>query len=304
MSHETDCVVPEFHDDFPDLLIGEVVEPDHGLDLAAFLEVEDEEPQSGDILVSGGSVTEFYREPFAPLVGVALMASASTWRPAESITALQRDLDAAFPKRTVPDWIIGDADHSSRTSDHNPDSNGVVHAIDIRLGGDLDARRVLNATIGDDRVWYVIHAGKIYSRTYGWEARAYTGANPHNTHIHVSIRYTATAEADTSDWGLVEPPKPRVKPVPIDLSEVRSQVRKALGVGEGKPQDTVHIRRLQRAFNAKYPKRKIAVDGVVGKTTLNAWGYHERSVGGLGRPRVPDERSLARLLQPRWKMVE
>ena len=303
MTHETD-VVPEFHDDFPDLLVGEVVAPDHDLDLALFIEVEDEAEQSGDIVVPDASIGEFYNEPFAPLVGVSLMASASTWYAAPSINALQRDLDAAFPNRTRPDWVIGDADHSSRTSDHNPDSNGMVHAIDIRLGGGLDAKRVLEATIGDSRVWYVIHNGKIYSRTYGWEARAYTGANPHDTHIHVSIRYTDAAEQDTADWGLVEPPKPRVKPVPIDLSIVRSEFRKALGVEKGKVQERTHVKRVQRALNVKYPKRKVAVDGVVGKGTLNAWGYHERSVGGLGRPRVPDERSLARLVQPRWRMVD
>lgn len=295
---DTETIVPEFHDDFADLLAGEVVEPDHDLDLSTFTEVEDDEEQSADILVRGDGVEDFYTEPFAPLEARSPLGA--TWHPAPSITALVRDLDKAFPNRTQPDWIIGDADHSSRVSDHNPDERGMVHAIDIRLGGGLDVRRVLNATIGDPRVWYVIHDGKIYSRTYGWVARAYTGANPHTTHIHVSIRYTDSAEQDTSEWGVA----PRVKPVPIDLSVVRSEFRKALGVEKGRVQERAHVKRLQRALNVKYPTRKVGVDGLVGKKTLNAWGYHERSVGGLGRPRVPDERSLARLVQPRWKMVE
>jgi hypothetical protein len=225
-----------------------------------------------------------------------------TWSAAPSIEALQRDLDTAYPNRTRPDWIIGDPAHSSRVSDHNPDSQGMVHAIDIRLGGGLDVREVLNSVIGYPRVWYVIHNSIIYSRTHGWEALRYTGASPHTEHIHVSIRYTATAEQDTSPWGVVKL-GPKVKPVPIDLSVIRDEFLKALDLRDGKVTARVHVKRLQRALNAKYPDRKVNVDGLVGKATLSLWAHHEGSVGGQGRPRVPDERSLRRLVAPRWKMV-
>lgn len=221
-----------------------------------------------------------------------------SWKPAPSITALQGDLDLQFPGRVKPDWIIGDADHSSRTSDHNPDSKGVVHAIDIRLGGDLDAKAVLAATIGDPRVWYVIHNGIIYSRTYGWAARRYTGTNPHRTHVHVSIRYTAAAEADTAPW--FPDQKKRTRPIAIDLSVVREEFLNAL---HDRPvTERVHVKRLQRALNEKYPDRKVTVDGIAGKQTLNAWGRHERASAGLARPRIPDAKSLAALVQPRYVM--
>jgi hypothetical protein len=221
-----------------------------------------------------------------------------SWRPAPSITALQGDLDLQCPGRTKPDWIIGDADHSSRTSDHNPDPKGMVHAIDIRLGGGLDAKAVLNATIGDERVWYVIHNGIIYSRTYGWQALRYTGKNPHTTHVHVSIRYTAAAENDTSPWFPAE--KKRTRPIPVDLSTVREEFLNALN---GRPvTERVHVKRLQRALNQKHPDHKITVDGLAGKETLNAWGRHERASAGLARPRIPDAKSLAALVQPRYVM--
>ena len=69
------------------------------------------------------------------------------WYPAPAITSLQRDLNEAFPHRILPDGIIGDAAHSARDSDHNPDEGGMVHAIDIRLGGSLVVKSVLNSVM-------------------------------------------------------------------------------------------------------------------------------------------------------------
>lgn len=230
------------------------------------------------------------------------------WRPIPAIWSLQRDLDKQFPNRTKPDWIIGDADHSSRVSDHNPEDPDPgegnwreVHAIDIRLGGDLRPREVLEATIGDERVWYVIHNGKIYSRTYGWEAREYRGANPHTTHIHVSFRYVEKQERNTSSW--FDTRKPRVKPLKIDLSDVREQFFRALGLRKGRVQEDVSVRRFQRALNSLYPNRTIAVDGRVGPDTIALWAYHERKWGRSGRPRVPDARTAAMLVRARWRVV-
>lgn len=286
-------IVPEPHDEFPDLLAGELVAPEHSLDIELFdLDWNDEEPV--DVPPTGQLGFPADEDGEQPL-------ESRSWYTAPSIEALQAELTELFPSRTLPDWVIGDADHSSRVSDHNPDSRGMVHAVDIRLGGGLDVKRLLEGLIGDPRAWYVIHNWVIYSRTYGWEPRRYTGSNGHTSHVHLSLRYTEQAERDISAW--LEPvAKRRTRPVPISLEIVREQFLRAMDLRDGKVVETVHVKRLQRSLNVRTGAR-LKVDGLVGKQTLNAWGRWERSEDGQGRPRVPDRVSLGRLVQPRWRMV-
>lgn len=121
-----------------------------------------------------------------------------SWRPIKAITALRNEVQEKWPANRYI-GIIGDADHASRVSDHNPDSSGEVHAIDVGIEG-LNVKAFLNGVIGDKRVWYVIHDRKIWSRTYGWRTRSYHGSNPHTHHIHVSFRYINKYEDDTSPF--------------------------------------------------------------------------------------------------------
>lgn len=97
-------------------------------------------------------------------------------------------------RRTSADGWIGDARHSARESDHNPDKFGWVRAIDIdaRLGSSeglsvylADQIRICGKT--DKRLAYVIHMGKIASPKKNWAWRKYTGFNQHNHHIHISF---------------------------------------------------------------------------------------------------------------------
>lgn len=85
-------------------------------------------------------------------------------------------------------------------SGHNPDSNGIVHAVDIFVGpGNLtpaqgvelyDAVRregVRGNTDGHPkRTTYVIHNRLISGDFNGWTNEAYTGPDPHTDHVHVS----------------------------------------------------------------------------------------------------------------------
>lgn len=139
------------------------------------------------------------------------------WRPIPALTSLRQEIDREWPKRDrTSDGIIGDAAHSARVSDHNPDENGDVHAIDIDKDG-INVSKVLKRVIGDKRVWYVIHNRTIWSRTHGWQARRYNGSNPHLSHIHVSFRYDNALERDTGSWGIyvkATPSKPTPKPTP------------------------------------------------------------------------------------------
>lgn len=109
---------------------------------------------------------------------------------------LREMIDDAYPDRDrKSDGWIGDAKHSNRKSDHNPDpSNGIVRAIDVDK--DLDSRPSTGAYLADQirecakkdkRISYVIYAGKIASAKSLWRWRTYSGVNSHHAHIHISF---------------------------------------------------------------------------------------------------------------------
>lgn len=119
---------------------------------------------------------------------------------------LRDQLNERFPKRDKrTDGWIGNAEHASRRSDHNPDKRGWVHALDIDedfgapgdaelfasqllayCGAGLDHGRVLNV-VYDNRV-----ASGTFKRTYWtWRVDPRLG---HTGHIHVS--FTSKAEED------------------------------------------------------------------------------------------------------------
>ena len=116
---------------------------------------------------------------------------------------LREQIDDSFPERIrKSDGWIGDARHSTRKSDHNPDTNGCVRAIDIdaRLSDDkglsaylADQIRSYGKTNG--RISYVIHQSKIASPILGWRWRKYKG-NPHNHHVHVSFKKNQDNNSD------------------------------------------------------------------------------------------------------------
>jgi hypothetical protein len=56
----------------------------------------------------------------------------------------------------------------------------------------------------EDRIEYIIWNRKIYSRSYGWATRTYTGtADPHTNHAHFSARHDHHGESDTRGWNLL-----------------------------------------------------------------------------------------------------
>lgn len=140
------------------------------------------------------------------------------WRLAPSLATLLAEINTEWPKRDRSlDGTIGDASHAARKSEHNPNADpnddvpdGMVTAMDIDKDG-VDVARLLDELIGDERVWYVIHNRRIWSRTYGWEKRTYDGSNPHTGHIHVSLRQTRKACMDLGPWGIHDVPAPAVK---------------------------------------------------------------------------------------------
>ena len=126
------------------------------------------------------------------------------WHLAPSLAQLRREINTRWPNRDkTSDGTIGDAAHSARASDHNPNSRGSVNAIDIDEDG-IDAWGLVALLIADPRVYYVIYEGRIWQRKHGFVPRPYTGINAHRQHIHVSIFQSVAAEQNTAPWGVAK----------------------------------------------------------------------------------------------------
>jgi len=117
-----------------------------------------------------------------------------------SLRRLAREIDHAWPDRaTSSDGWIGDASHASRVSDHNPDRNGLVHALDVTAAG-VNTPVLINRVTRHPATEYVIHDGMIWSRRFDMKPREYEGPDPHTSHVHVSVRHTRTAERNRTTW--------------------------------------------------------------------------------------------------------
>ena len=123
---------------------------------------------------------------------------------------LREQFDDSYPDRDrTSDGWIGNRAHQNRASDHNPDAEGIVRAIDIDrdLSGkakpdlmpDL-ADQIRHAAKSDKRIAYIIFAGKIASPRMGWRWRKYSGINPHTKHCHIS--FSKKGDADGSFFNI------------------------------------------------------------------------------------------------------
>lgn len=130
---------------------------------------------------------------------------------------LRDQIDRRWSKRDRrSDGWIGDAAHAARKSDHNPDSEGIVYALDIdeNMGQGRDrngrtAKKLADQLIayamsdlpGHARIKYVVYEDQIASGTYSgswwkWRGKGYG----HDQHIHVS--FTKAAKRDSSIYPL------------------------------------------------------------------------------------------------------
>lgn len=218
---------------------------------------------------------------------------------ASSLAVLRAEVNTQFPKRDKSsDGWIGDASHAARPSSHNPcwactgRLHGVVRGLDIDVD-DRDTTRdlrraLLNEVIGDPRVWYVISNRVIYSRTYGWRALAYDGANGHFGHVHVSLMETADAAFNTAPWfGPAAPAK--VTAPAVDLPNVRQLFASDYLT------KSVQVQRIEKALNERMPgTRPIKVDGHAKRETrlkYKAWQQH-LGMNPVEQSGIPDGYSL------------
>ncbi len=123
-----------------------------------------------------------------------MIALAKTATPAAK--SVLRQATAIKPRRAkASDGLLPSAAHVKQNpnSDHNSG-----YAVDIThdpIFG-IDCSKAYGYLKLDSRVKYLIFKGRIWSAEKG--ERPYTGSNPHNKHLHISIK--ETCGDDTSPW--------------------------------------------------------------------------------------------------------
>lgn len=128
------------------------------------------------------------------------------WRLAKSLEVLRDQVNEKWPGRDKSsDGTIGDSAHAATKSDHNPNSAGVVTALDITHDPShgLDARKLAEALVAsrDTRIKYIIsNAQIISSKVSPWVWRPYTGSNAHRAHVHISCMGEPGMYDDARPW--------------------------------------------------------------------------------------------------------
>ncbi len=117
-------------------------------------------------------------------------------KPCPAAAAVLKQATSLKPKRgKASDGILPSRAHIKQnpTSDHN-----TGHAVDLTHDPvfGIDCHQVFERLRTDPRVKYLIFKGNIWTPEKG--ERPYTGSNPHNKHIHISIK--ETAGKDTRPW--------------------------------------------------------------------------------------------------------
>lgn len=133
------------------------------------------------------------------------------------INAIFAEADLIAPNRDdASDGALGDAAHAARKSDHNPDSRGIVHAVDLDHdpGGGFDAHGEgeqirLRCKHGlENRVKYLVsndgRSDILASPNTGWEWKRQSG-DAHRSHLHISIYSGVAVENSTA---------PMFRPIP------------------------------------------------------------------------------------------
>lgn len=133
-----------------------------------------------------------------------------------SLNKLFDEIDARWPHRTHS--LDGWYNPSRHSVGHNAGHRGLIHAIDVDRRG-IDPMYIVDHIKKNGHIlWYMIWSRHLYSNTYGWHVRPYTGSNPHTDHIHIEIYQTTTAEEFDGYWGIA-PGGTAIKPAPRPSSD-------------------------------------------------------------------------------------
>lgn len=211
-----------------------------------------------------------------------------SWHIAPALKQMLAEVNKKWPGRSkASDGGIGNAAHSARTSDHNPNGRGSVNAYDVTIKG-INEQTLIAQAKKHPSVRYIIFNRRIMNRDIGnFAPRYYSGANPHDKHVHISLYQSANAERRTQSWGLA-----KAKAVSGGTSggssyesakakhTVGSRVMKLYSGGTDvlwlqkqlgvKPADSLFGPATKKAVEAYQRSRKLDVDGLAGKATIGA----------------------------------
>lgn len=137
---------------------------------------------------------------------------ASGWRLAKSLETLRNQVNEAYPNRSkASDGTIGDAAHAATASDHNPNSQRVVCALDLthdsNNGFDVHTLADRLRINRHPNLKYIISNSRICGAWTNWEWQRYTGINPHTSHAHFSVGVGPDGQSqppydDTTKWNI------------------------------------------------------------------------------------------------------
>lgn len=120
-------------------------------------------------------------------------------KPSPAALAVLRQATALVPKRKkASDGLLPSAAHvkTNPTSDHN---TGLAVDLTHDPKNGIDCAVIFEKLKEDERVKYLIFNKKIWARDKARAGnRPYTGSNPHDKHIHISIN--PNSANDTSPW--------------------------------------------------------------------------------------------------------
>ena len=133
--------------------------------------------------------------------------------------AVLRQATALRPKRKkASDGLLPSAAHltQSPNSDHN-----TGYAVDLTHDpdNDINCHEVYAYLKSDKRVKYLIFKGRIWNQVDG--ERVYSGKNPHNKHLHISIKDQYAK--DDSNWFSWMGPVPKKITLPKPLPKKKQE---------------------------------------------------------------------------------
>ena len=128
------------------------------------------------------------------------------WFLNQALTNWRNAVNVKYPNRDkTSDGTIGDEQHQSGVSDHNPDADNSVDAwdMDVEVNGpgkpyakDVELLKTVFQAHVSTQYW--IHNGQIATRDSGWRRSPYSGANRHDKHVHWNTR--PAQEKSTAPW--------------------------------------------------------------------------------------------------------
>ncbi len=135
--------------------------------------------------------------------------------------AVLRQATALWPKRKkASDGLLPSSAHikQSPNSDHN---TGLAADLTHDPDNGVDCKDIYKRLQSDARVKYLIFKGRIWNQVDG--ERVYSGKNPHNKHLHISIK-DQYAKDDSNWFGWMgEVPKKFTLPKPLPKKKQEKQ---------------------------------------------------------------------------------